>query len=118
MWRVEQVGAAVVEHGSPTGGGRRDAESEKTHGGFGEDGSGHADRGLDDDRLNDVGQNVADDDAQVAGTESAGGFNEFAFTGGEDLSADQARVADPSAQGEREHEIEDAGTAEGDEGDG
>src|ERR1035441_5643050 len=29
---VEQVSAAIVEHGSPTGGGRRDAKSEKTHG--------------------------------------------------------------------------------------
>src|ERR1035437_7269480 len=59
---VEQVSAAIVEHGSPTGGGRRDAKSQKTHGSFRENGSSHANRGLDDDRLNDIGQNVADDD--------------------------------------------------------
>src|ERR1035437_6545596 len=107
MWRVEQVGAAVVEHGSDLGGGRRDAESEETHGGFGEDGSGHADRGLDNDRLNDVGQNVADDDAQITGPESAGSFNELTLAGSEDLSPNQARVADPSAKREREHKVED-----------
>src|SRR6202034_3750183 len=60
---VEQVGPAVIEHGSPTGGRRRDAESEKTHGGFGEDGPRHADRSLYHDRLNNVRQNVANDDA-------------------------------------------------------
>src|SRR5580658_3237655 len=46
MRRVEQMSAAVVEHGSPGRGWRRDAETEKAHGGFGEDGSGHPDRGL------------------------------------------------------------------------
>src|SRR5580700_6737576 len=59
MRRVEQVRAAVVEHGSPARGRRRDAESKKTHGGFREDGSGHADGGLHDHRLNNIRQNVA-----------------------------------------------------------
>ena len=98
MRRVEQVGAAVVEHGSPTRGGRRNAEAKKTHGRFGENGAGHADGGLHDYRLNDVGKNVANDDAQIAGAESPRRFDEFAFARGENLSADQARVADPSAE--------------------
>ncbi len=115
MGGIEQVGATVVEHRSPTGGRRRDAESEKTHRCFGEDGACHADRGLDHDRLNNVGQNVADDDAQIAGAESASGFDEFAFAGGEDLSADKSGVTDPTTERERKHEIEDAGPAEGDE---
>src|SRR5271169_1228554 len=93
MRGVEKVGAAVVEHRSPTRRGRRDAEAEKTHGGFGQDGSGHADRGLDDDRLNDVRKNVTDDDAEVAGAEGAGRFHEFTFPGSEDLSANQASIA-------------------------
>jgi hypothetical protein len=49
---------------------------------------------------------VADDDAEVGRAEGAGGFDEFALAGGENLGADQARVADPSAEREREHEIE------------
>src|ERR1700680_3227059 len=118
MRSVEQVGAAIVEHGSPTGGRRRDAESEKTHGGFGENGSGHADRSLHHNGLNNVRQNVADDDAQVAGAKGARGFDEFAFAGGEHLSANQTRVADPSAQREREHQIKNPRAAEGDERDG
>ena len=60
---------------------------------------------------------MANDDAQVAGSESARRFDEFAFTGGKNLSANEARVADPPAERERENEIEDAGTTEGDESD-
>ena len=118
MWSVEQMGPAIVEHGSPTRGGGRHAQAEEAHGGFGEDGSSHADRGLDDHGLNNVRQNVADDDAQVARSESARGLDEFAFAGGEDLSADQARVAHPSTEREREYKIEDARAAECDEGNG
>src|SRR5579863_2759384 len=61
--RVEQVGAAVVEHGAPASGGRRDSEAEKAHGSFRENRTGHADSGLYYNRLNNVGQDVADDDA-------------------------------------------------------
>src|SRR5580692_5037681 len=118
MRRVEQMSAAVVEHGAPAGGGRRHAKSEKTHGGFGENGSGHADGSLHDNWLNNVGENMADDDAEIASPQSAGGFDKFAFARREDLSADQAGVADPASQRERENKIEDAGAAEGDEGDG
>src|ERR1700683_2863634 len=113
MGRVEQVGAAVVEHGAPTGRGWRNAESKETHGGFGKNGSGDADCGLHDHRLNDVRENVADDDAEVAGSESSRRFDEFAFARGEDLPSNQARVADPSAEGECEDEIEGDGAPEG-----
>src|ERR1700676_4671958 len=82
MGRVEQMGATVVEHSSPTGGGRRNTESEKTHRRFGEDCSRHADGSLHDDRLNYIRQNVAEDDAQIAGAQGAGGFDEFALAGG------------------------------------
>src|SRR5262249_31753329 len=67
---VEQVRAAVVEHGPPAGGGRDDAEPEEAHGGFGEDGPGHPDGALHDHRLNDVGQDVARDDAEIARAEA------------------------------------------------
>src|SRR5580692_11177394 len=118
MRGVEQVGAAVVEHRSPACRGRRDAEPEETHGGFGEDGSGHADGGLHNYGLNNIRENVADNNSQIGGAEGTGGFDEFAFASGENLSANHARVTDPSAEGEREDEVEDAGAAEGDEGDG
>src|ERR1700722_16197321 len=118
MRRIEKMRAAVVEHGSPAGRWRRHAESQKTHGGFGEDRSRHADRRLHDHGLNNVWQNVADDDAQIAGSEGAGGLHEFAFARSKDLSADEARVADPTSEREREDQIEDAGTSEGDKSNG
>src|ERR1700692_307818 len=99
MRRVEQVVATVVEHGSPTRRRRRYAESEKAHRGFGKNGSGHADGGLHDHGLNDVRQNMADDDPQIARAQSAGGFDEFALARGENLSANQTSVADPASQG-------------------
>src|SRR5258708_39575 len=115
MRRIEEMGAAVVEHSSPTRGRRRYAEAKEAHGRFGQDGSGHADRGLYDHGLNNVWQNVADDDAKIAGPESAGSFDEFTLAGGENLAADQASIAYPSSERERENQIEDARTAESDE---
>ena len=100
MRGIEEMRAAVVEHGSPTRGWGRNAEPEKTHGGFGEDGAGHSDGSLNHDGLDDVRQNVANDDAQIAGAQSAGGFHEFAFAGGENLSTDEASVSNPSAERE------------------
>ena len=115
---VEEVGAGVVEHGSPACDGGRDAESEEAESGLSQHCAGHADGGLHDERLDDVGQDVAEEDAEVAGTEGAGGFDEFALAYREHLTADQAGVADPSADGEGEDEVEQAGSEEGDEGDG
>ena len=54
----------------------------------------------------------------IAGSEGAGGLHVFALAGGQDLGADQAGVADPSADDEGENQIPEAGTEEGDEGDG
>ena len=115
---VEKVGAGVVQHASPTGNRRRNTETEKAHGGFGEDGRSHADGGLDDDRLHDVGENVADEDSPIAGSESTGGFDVFALAGGEDLGADKASVSDPASNDQGKYEIPEAGTEEGNEGDG
>src|SRR6266851_6384601 len=115
MRRIEEMGAAIIQHGAPACRRRRDAESQKAHGGFGENRSRHAYRGLHDHRLNDVWQNVADDDAKIAGPESAGSFDEFTLACGENLAADQASIAYPSSERERENQIEDARTAERDE---
>src|SRR6202521_2972249 len=109
------MGAAVVEHGAPTRRWRRHAESKETHGGFGENGSSHADRRLHDYRLNNIREHVTHDNAQIACAERARRFNKFAFACGKDLSADQAGVADPSSKRERENEVKDAGSAERDE---
>lgn len=118
MRGVEKVGASVVEHGTPTCGGRRDAEPEKAQGGLGEHGAGHADGGLHDEWLQKVGQDVPCDEAQIGGSEGACGFDEFTLPQGEHLSTDEARVADPAGEGKSEDEIDEAGTEKRDEGDG
>ena len=116
--RIEEVRAAIVEHGSPTWHGGRDAEPEEAHGAFGENGSGHANGGLHNDWLHDVGQDVAGKDAKVAGSESARSFDIFTLAGGEDLGADESGVADPASNDEGEDEIPEAGAEECDKGDG
>src|SRR5208282_5757039 len=62
--RVEEVQARVVEHRSPAGRGRGNAEAEKRERGFSEDDAGHSDGGLHEHGLDDVGQDVAEEDAQ------------------------------------------------------
>ena len=118
MGRVEEVGARVVEHRAPAWRGSGDAEPEERQRGFGEDDSAHADRGLDEQRLHHVGQDVAEEDARAAGSEGAGGFHVFALFDGEDLRADEARVAGPASDCEGEDEVLEAGAEEGGEGDG
>jgi hypothetical protein len=99
------VGAGVVEHGSPGGGGGLDAEAQEAEGGFGEDGCGHADGGLDEQGLEDVGEDVAEHEVEVGGAHGAGGLDVFALLDGEDLGADEAGVVDPAGEGEREDEV-------------
>ena len=110
--------AAVVEHGSPTGGRRRNTEPEKAHRGLGKDCAGHADCGLDDYGLNNVRQDVPRNDAQIACSQGARGFDEFALPRGEDLSANQTSITDPPAQRESENQIKDSRPAKGDESNG
>src|SRR5437764_1179104 len=98
MRGVKQVGAAVIEHGSPACSWRRHAKTEEAHRSLGENRSSHADSSLHDHRLNNVRQNVANDDAQVAGTESAGRFDKLPLTSREDLAAHKPGIANPASQ--------------------
>ncbi len=112
------MGAGVVEHGSPGGGGRLNAEAEEAEGGFGEDGSGHANGGLHEEGLEDVREDMAEHEVEVGCAEGAGGLNVLALFDAEDLSADEACVVDPSGKGEGKDEVGEGGPQEGDDGDG
>ena len=118
MGSVEQVSAAIIEHGSPTGSRRSHTQTEKAHGGFGENGARHANRSLHDHGLNDVGKNMADDHAQIACAKGSRSFDKFPFACGEDLRADQAGVAHPSSERERQNQIENPRATKGNKGDG
>ena len=114
----EEVGAGVVEHGSPGWGGGLDAESEEAEGGFGEDGCGHTDGCLDEKGLEDVGKDVAEHEVEVGCAEGAGGLDILALFDAEDLSSDEAGVVDPTGESEGEDEVGERGAEEGDDGDG
>src|SRR5215831_5012891 len=89
MRGVEEMSAPVVEHRTPACRWRRYAEAEKAHGGFGQNRARHSDGSLHNHRLNDIRQDVADDDAQVASTECAGGLNKLALARSKHLAANQ-----------------------------
>ena len=118
MGRVEEVGACVIEHGAPRGCGRGDAETEEAERGFRENGSGHADGGLHDERLDDVRKDVTEKDAGIGGAEGSGCLDELALTDGHDLGSDEARVADPTGEGEGDDQVDESWAKEGHEGDG
>ena len=65
MRRVKEMGTRVVEHVSPARGGRRHPETQEAERRFGQHHSRHADRRLNDQRLQDVRQNVPGEDTQV-----------------------------------------------------
>ncbi len=114
----EEVGAGGIEHGAPGGGGRLDAEAEKAESGFGEDGGGHADGGLHQNRLERVRKDRAEEEACVRGAERAGGLNKFALAQGENLGTGEAGVPYPCGEGQGENEVGQAGAEEGDDGNG
>ena len=84
---VEEVAAGVVEHGAPAGKRSEDAETEKAEGGFGKDGSGHADGGLDENGLKNIGQEMAEEDARGGRPKGFCGQDEFEFFDFEYLGA-------------------------------
>ncbi len=111
------MGAGIVQHRPPACCRWRKSEAEEAESCFGEDGGGHSYGGLDDERLKDVGEDVAAEQAEVGGSQGAGGFDELKTAGGHDLGADEAGVGDPSGESEGKDEVEKAGSEEGDEGD-
>ena len=112
------MGASIVEHGAPARGGSGYSEPEKAESGFCEDGAGHADGGLHDERLQEIGQDVSRDEAQIGRTESARGFDKLALAQGEHLGSNEACIADPTGEGKGEDQIDEAGAEKRNEGDG
>ena len=118
MGGVEEVAARVVEHGAPTGHGSEDADAEEAERRFGEDGSGHSHSGLHEDGLQNIGEQVAQENAGVGSAERARGEHVFHFLGLQNLSAGKASVAGPAGDDQREDNFAEAGAEESGEGDG
>ena len=55
---------------------------------------------------------------EIGGSHGAGGLDEFFFADGQDLGADQARVAHPAGNREGENQVGHAGAEEGDQRNG
>src|SRR6185437_6926445 len=115
--RLEEVGAGVVEHGAPGGGRRLHTEAEKAERSLGEDGSGHADGSLHQYRLDDVGQDVVQHEADITRAKRARSLHKLALLHRHDLAAYETSVIDPSRERERNDEVGETRAEEGDDGD-
>src|SRR5437667_12797212 len=118
MRRIEEMRAAVVEHGAPASCRRGYAEAQEAHSGLGENSARHADRRLHDHRLNDVGQNMVNDNAQIACAESACGLHEFALARVQHLRTNLHSVAVPTSNRKPYTRMEHSRPSESNEDDG
>ena len=75
--RIEQVRASLIQHGSPTGRRRRNTQAQKAECCFSKDGPSHADGSLHSHRLQDVGKNVPEQDANIRSTQCSRRFHKL-----------------------------------------
>src|SRR4051812_10584924 len=87
---VAEVGAGVVDVRAPGGRRRLGAEAEETETRLGKDGEGDAERRLDDQRVEDVRQDVPEGDARLARARRAGRLDVLALLRLQGLGARQA----------------------------
>ena len=99
---------AFGEEGAEAGLGRLDAETEITEEGFVKNDAGDGEGEIDNDDAVNVRENVAEDDAGVAGAEGARGVDKSTIAEGEYLAADDARHREPGDGAEAEEEEEEA----------
>ena len=102
---------------SPTGVGGLNAETQIAEGSFGEDCTGDAEDGTDEDRRQCVWQDVAEDNSQVGGAGGFGGLDVIHIPESKKLCADKSRGTHPSGQSDHESYVPDAGSDEGGDGD-
>jgi len=113
----EDEGAGVVQHRPPGGGRRLHAEAEEAQRGLGDDGPGHAEGGLHDQRRREQRQEMPDDDTARRRAERTRRLDELALAQPVHLAADQARIAGPADQAEGEDHVPQARAEEAGERD-
>jgi len=110
--------APVIQHGAPTCSRWRHAQAEKAQRGLGQHCTRHPDGRLHDQRLDDVGQDVAAQYAQVGCSQRPRRLHKLPLFHRHYLRPDQPRVSHPTRDGKREDEIENTRTEERDKRDG
>src|SRR6478752_10393997 len=98
---VEDAGG-VGDHRPPARGGWLDADAQERQRCLEQDVRRDQQRRVDDDRRDQVGKDVLEQDARVGGAEREGGLDVLLLADRQDLAADDARHVGPA--GERDHE--------------
>lgn len=86
---------ALLDEAAPGSVWGLDAEAEEGEDGFEAHDGGDGEGGVDDDRADGIGDEVAEDDSDVRESETARGFDELLIFEGEDLTADNASHGEP-----------------------
>src|SRR5699024_7813450 len=87
--------------------GLADTEADEGQGGFRQHAGGEIQGGVDDNHRDDVGQDVAEDDAELLDAQSLGRGNELLLALGQHAAAHQAGDAGPGEEAQDEHNQDD-----------
>src|ERR1700761_1518463 len=119
--RVEPVTHGVGQHSAPAWGGRDEADAQVVQRRLEQDVRGDEQRRVDQDRRDQVGQQLAEQNVRRAGTHTAGRVDEFALAQGQDLPAHDPAHIGPGEKADDENKQNDpeavTGKAEGGIGD-
>ena len=90
------MAAPVIKHCAPARQGRRYTKPEKTERRFRQDCARHADTGLNEHRLDDVRNQVAQDDVRIGSSQRASRFDEIQLSDFENLTPNESCVTHPA----------------------
>src|SRR6266851_4000432 len=107
--RVEKERLGVGEHVAPAWYRRVDAKAEEVKCRFDEDDRTQVEASENDQHVQHVGQEVADDQANVAGAKGTGGHHEVTRAHRQHLAADESRDASPADRGDDQRESDCVG---------
>src|SRR6266571_3085703 len=111
------MSAAVVQHSPPTRRGRGKPKAKKAQRGFGKDRPSHSNAGLNQNRLNDVWQNMINENSEAWRPKGACCLDEVKSFDFENLSSCQPGISHPANAGESKNQSIKTWPQKSDEGD-
>src|SRR3989338_2099351 len=98
MGRDQEKLSSFIQHRSPGGSGRLNAQSQETQAPFSDDRRRHSEGSLDQERGKKIRQQVEDNNSARAAAESAGGMDELPFSKRQDLARSEEHTSELQSQ--------------------
>src|SRR3989338_7656046 len=109
MGRDQEKLSSFIQHRSPGGSGRLNAQSQETQTPFSDNRRRHSEGSLNQERGKKMRQQVEDNNSARAAAESAGSKDELSFSKRQDLAPDQAGITGPSDQAKGQDNVVQSG---------